>query len=312
MRILILGAGGIGGYYGVRLAAAGSDVTFLLRIGSAQRIKRDGLRLFSVRGNVHLPVRVVTRAEQHANLVILSCKSYDLETAIAAITPAVGPHTLVLPLLNGLCHLERLDQAFGHARVLGGMCNISVGRLSHGTIEHYNRCDELHFGARVEASGPLDANAVAQIFKSAHFHSRLSTDINQDMWEKFVFITTLAGMTCVLRSDIGGIMATESGERLMRDALAECQAVAAANGHAVRPMAHTLASRSLTECGSTLAASMLRDLLAGHCTEAEHIVGDMAKRATAANLPHPFLRMALCHLQIYEQALAAKTDYAKA
>jgi len=207
MRILILGAGGTGGYYGARLAAAGCDVTFLLRSGSAQRVGRDGLKLTSVRGDLHLPVRVVNQVSQTADLVILSCKSYDLETAITAVMPAVGPNTLVLPLLNGLRHLERLDQVFGRARVLGGMCNISVGRSSDGTIEHYNRYDELRFGARAGAPGPIDANAVAEVFKRAHFLSVLSTDITQDMWEKFVFITTLAGMTCAMRSAIGGIVA---------------------------------------------------------------------------------------------------------
>ncbi|MDR3483138.1 MAG: 2-dehydropantoate 2-reductase, partial [Burkholderiaceae bacterium] len=170
MRILILGAGGIGGYYGARLAAAGCDVTFLLRPGSAQRIGRDGLKLTSVRGDVHLPVRVVTQVEQVADLVLLSCKSYDLETAIAAIAPAVGSTTLVLPLLNGLRHLARLDQAFGRNRVLGGMCNISVGRAADGAIEHYNRYDELRFGARAQAPGQIDPSAVAHLFKSAHFN----------------------------------------------------------------------------------------------------------------------------------------------
>ena len=305
MRILILGAGGTGGYYGARLAAAGCDVTFLLRPASAQRIARDGLKLTSVRGDAQLAVRVVTEVGQPADLVILSCKSYDLETAIAAVAPAVGPHTLVLPLLNGLRHLALLDQAFGPGRVLGGMCNISVGRAADGAIAHYNRYDELRFGPRAPAPGPVDAQAVARLFQGAHFHSVLSDDIAQDMWEKFVFIATLAGMTCALRSDIGGIVATAPGERLMRDALAECQAVAAANGHAVRPLAHKLASRAFTEKGSTFAASMLRDLQAGHVTEAEHIVGDMAQRAADAGLAHPCLRMALCHLQVYEHALAA-------
>ena len=305
MRILILGAGGTGGYYGARLAAAGCDVTFLLRPDSARRVARDGLRLTSVRGDVHLPVRVATEAGGSADLVILSCKAYDLEAAIAAVAPAVGPHTLVLPLLNGLRHLERLDQAFGRARVLGGMCNISVGRAADGGIVHYNRYDELMFGARAAAPGPVDADAVARVFAQAHFRSVHSTGIGQDMWEKFVFIATLAGMTCALRSDIGGIAATGPGVQLMRDALAECQAVAAANGHPVRPPAHKLAERAFTERGSAFAASMLRDLQAGHCTEAEHIVGDMAARAAAAGVAHPCLRMALCHLQVYEQALAA-------
>ncbi len=305
MRILILGAGGTGGYYGARLAAAGCDVRFLLRPDSAQRVSRDGLRLSSVRGDLQWPVCVSTVADGPADLVILSCKAYDLEAAIAAITPAVGSHTLVLPLLNGLLHLERLDQAFGRARVLGGMCNISVGRAPDGGIVHYNRYDELIFGARAPAAGPIDADKVAALFASAHFRSVQSQDIDQDMWEKFVFIATLAGMTCALRSDIGRIASTGPGVQLMRDALAECQAVAAASGYAVRPLANKLASRAFTERGSTFAASMLRDLQAGHRTEAEHIVGDMVGRAAAAGLSHPCLRMALCHLQAYEQGLAA-------
>jgi 2-dehydropantoate 2-reductase len=305
MRTLILGAGGTGGYFGGRLAAAGADVGFLLRPASAERLRRDGLAIRSVRGDLQLPVRVLTRdaLDGPYDLILLSCKAYDLAGAIDDIAPAVGPGTRILPLLNGLAHLDRLDARFGRARVLGGLCNISAGRGPAGEVVHLNRYDELVFGARRPADAALDA--VGAELRRGHFRSIAGDDIELAIWEKFVFIATLASVTCAMRGDIGSILATGPGERLIRGTLAECQAVAAAHGYPVRAAADKLATRAFTERGSTFTASMLRDIQAGSCTEAEHIVGDMVARAEAAGVPVPHLQFALCHLQVYEGQLAA-------
>jgi 2-dehydropantoate 2-reductase len=186
--------------------------------------------------------------------------------------------------------------------VLGGLCNISAGRGPSGEVVHLNRYDELVFGARAPDVG---LETIGAELRRGHFRSIASDDIELAMWEKFVFITTLASLTCAMRGDIGSILATGRGERLIRGTLAECQAVAAAHGHPVRAAADKLATRAFTERGSTFAASMLRDIQAGTCTEAEHIVGDMVARADAAGVPVPHLQFALCHLQVYEGQLAA-------
>ena len=128
MRILVLGAGGTGGYFGGRLLEAGADVSFLVRPARAQRLAADGLRIISPCGDFSSSVKVLTLLDSAApfDLILLSCKAYDLDSAIAAIRPAVGANTRILPLLNGLKHFDVLDAAFGSEHVLGGLCHISV------------------------------------------------------------------------------------------------------------------------------------------------------------------------------------------
>ncbi|RBD11056.1 oxidoreductase, partial [Xanthomonas oryzae pv. oryzae] len=146
MHILILGAGGTGGYFGGRLAQAGVDVTFLVREARAAQLQADGLRIRSPLGDAQLQVAHVTAqdlpalvAQRPFDLVILSCKAYDLDSAIDAIAQAVGEQTTVLPILNGLRHYAALDERFNAARVLGGLCFISATKGEHGEILHLGK-----------------------------------------------------------------------------------------------------------------------------------------------------------------------------
>ena len=303
MRTLILGAGAIGGYFGGRLAEAGADVTFLVRPGRAAQLARDGLVVKSPLGDISRPVRFLTpdslESEGRYEFVLLTCKSYDLEAAIAVIAPAIRRGAAVLPLLNGIRHLDRLDLAFGPAAVLGGMCQIAATLSPTGEVLHLNKLHNLVIGPRAPYQMPL-AQAFAADAQNARFDFRLSDDIPQDMWEKFVMLTTMAAMTCLMRAPVGDIMETDDGERLMGETLEECDLVAHAAGH--RPRARFLdqARAILTERGSTFAASMLRDVERGGPTEAPHIVGDMLARAREAGLSTPLLRVAWCHLQTHE------------
>src|SRR4051812_47476011 len=141
MKTLIVGAGGIGGYFGGRLLEAGRDVTFLVRPRRQAQLAKDGLRVVSSHGDVHIPVPPTVAAEalrESFDLVLLSCKSYDLDSAMESFAPAVGPRTVILPLLNGMRHLEALDRRFGSARVLGGQCFISATLEADGRILHMN------------------------------------------------------------------------------------------------------------------------------------------------------------------------------
>lgn len=302
MRILILGAGAIGGYFGARLVESGADVGFLVRPARAAKLAANGLHVHGSRGDFARPVRALTQIDGHYDLVLLSCKAYDLDAAIDAIRPAVGANTLVLPLLNGLRHLDALDRAFGAPRVLGGLCHISVTLDDDGSIRQFGSLERLTFGPR-DAAQRIPANARdallaigPQVVESA--------DILGAMWDKFAFIATLAGITCLMRGAVGEIVATTDGAALIHRLYEECTAIAARTGHAPDAAAVEAAHGILTAAGSPLKASMLRDLERGARTECEHILGDLRERAIGFGLDTPLLAAALAHLRVYEAARA--------
>ncbi len=303
MRILILGAGGIGGYYGGRMAAAGADVTFMVRAKRAETLARNGLVIRSPVGDLEIPVKTVQRdtATSGFDAILLSCKSYDLEDAIESLRPA-AQGALVIPMLNGMRHLDTLDAAFGPDHVAGGVAMIGVDMEADGTIRHLARGHGLTYGERTEAQAGICA-ALAPMFRDSGFDGRHSHEIMRDMWEKFVFITCNAGMCCLMRGNLGEIARTQEGAGVMRDLIAECAATATAAGYAPREGFLERAGRQLTDPQSTTTASMLRDLRRGGQVEAEHVVGDMLARAKAAGLAAPILRSIYTNLQVYQAGL---------
>jgi len=303
MRILILGAGGIGGYFGARLVESSADVTFLVRPARAARLAADGLRVHATRGDFTGPVRALTQVDGHYDLVLLSCKSYDLDAAVEAIRPALGANTLVLPLLNGLRHLDALDRAFGAEHVLGGLCHISVTLEDDGSIRQFGTLEKLTFGSRDAALPIPDGVRSALLALGAQVVE--SDNVIGAMWDKFVFIATLAGSTCLMRGAVGEIVATADGAALVKRLYAECAAVAENAGHAIAPAAVEAAHGILTAAGSPLKASMLRDLERGARTECEHIHGDLRDRAQRFDLDTPLLSAVLSHLRVYEAGRAA-------
>jgi len=307
MKILVLGAGGIGGYFGGRLAAAGADVTFLVRPRRAAQLIQNGLMIKSQRGDLQQAVATVL-AEQLGpgyDLVFLTCKAYDLATAIAAIAPAMSPHTAILPALNGILHFDVLKQEFGEDRVLGGLAQIAATLTPEGEIHHLSDFNALTFG---ELSGQRSqrCETFARICEKAGFTSRLSDNIWLELWEKFVFLCTLAGMTCLMRGSVGAIVSVENGEALMREMLEECRRVAGASGYEPRPKVLAQYVAKLTEHKSDFTASMLRDIERSGPTEGDHIVGDMLHRAQRLSIDVPLLRVAYCHLQAYEATRGLK------
>lgn len=311
MRVLILGAGGIGGYFGGRAAATGVDVSFLVRPTRAALLQRAGLRIRSPLGDLHLNPAILTSETLSAelntpfDLVVLSCKAYDLGDAIATIAPAVSPGTAVLPLLNGLAHFPVLDQAFGAGRVLGGLAHISVVLAADGAIDHLSPAQVLRFGER---DGTLSERCrrIDDLLRPAGLDLHLSTRIRQDLWDKFVFLTTLASMTCLMRGSVGEISRAEEGGELFTELLGECLAVARAAGHEPAPETQAMLGRVFADGDSALTASMLRDLESGGRIESRAITGDMLSRARAAGVPAPLLRAAYAHLQTYENRRAGR------
>ncbi|HVI54400.1 MAG TPA: 2-dehydropantoate 2-reductase [Luteibacter sp.] len=304
MRILVLGAGGTGGYFGGRLSQGGADVTFLVRPERAAVLDANGLVIKSPFGDATLAVKHVTAETVGAagafDLVLLSCKAYDLHSAIEAIDPAVGETTAILPILNGLAHYPVLDKRFGPDRVIGGMCVISAAKGPDGEIIHFGNGASVTFGEREGRGRDARCTAIADAFANARIDYTHSTDIERDLWAKFAFLATLAGATCLFRASVGDIVATDDGRQLTEQMYEECLAVARASGHAVPDHARAFAWKTLTQEGSPLTASMLRDLESGQRIEADPIVGDMLRRARDAGVKAPMLEVAFAHLQAFE------------
>ncbi|MFN7087176.1 MAG: 2-dehydropantoate 2-reductase [Burkholderiales bacterium] len=302
MKILVLGAGGIGGYFGGRLAAAGADVTFVVRPRRAEQLRQNGLVIKSPRGDLRQPVTALLAQQLRPgyDLVFLTCKAYDLASAIETVAPAVDSRTALLPALNGISHLDVLKEKFGKDRVLGGVAQIAATLTLEGEIHHLSDFHVLGFGELGGEHSPR-CEDFARLCAPAGFTSRLSDDIQLELWEKFVFLCTLAAMTCLMRANVGAIARSEDGATLMREMLEECRKVAAASGHEPRPEIMARYATLLTDRGSAFTASMLRDIERGGLTEGEHIVGDMLRRARALDIDAPLLRVARAHLQAYEQ-----------
>ncbi|MEO9079511.1 MAG: 2-dehydropantoate 2-reductase [Rhodanobacter sp.] len=309
MRILMVGAGATGGYLGGRLLQHGRDVTFLVHEKRAQQLAQHGLVICSAMGNVDVPrPTTVLASELRApfDLIVLSCKAYGLEQAMADIAPAVGPHSTILPLLNGMRQLDLLDERFGAARVFGGQCAISAMLDAQGVVQHLNRMHGFTFGERDGSNTPR-MQEITRTFADAGFDSRPSGTVVQEMWDKWVFLASLAGITCLLRGSIGEIVAASGGCDATLALLDECHAVAAASGYALTERVMQRARTMLTEAGSAMAASMLRDLQHGYPIEADHVIGDMLARADRQQGRVVMLPLVYAHLKVYEAArLASK------
>jgi 2-dehydropantoate 2-reductase len=305
MRVLVVGAGAIGGYFGGRLLEAGRDVNFLVRSRRAGELGKTGLVIRSRLGNVDLPSPPTVTADtlcEPSDLVLLSCKAYDLDDAMTSVGPAVGPQTVILPLLNGMRHLDALERRFGANHVLGGQCLISAALDPDGGIFHLSDTHSLSFGER-DGSRSARVEAIASVLSGTRFDARLSEAILQEMWEKWVFIATSAGITCLMRAAIGDIVAAGAAD-LATALFDECAAIAAAQGFPLRPEFLERTRPLFTAPGSPLTASMLRDIERGAPIEADHILGDMLHRGGTNSKAGALLNIAFRHAKAYEARLA--------
>jgi 2-dehydropantoate 2-reductase len=305
MRTLVIGAGALGGYYGGRLARSGHDVTFMVRPRRAEQLARLGLAIVSPGGDFMVPAKTVAATELEApfDLVLLGTKAYSLEHAMEEFAPAVGPHSTILPILNGLRHLDALTARFGAERVLGGMANISAGLDEEGRVVHFMPNDHIAFG---ELQGGISerTRAIETMLKGAGVDARASDDIMHDMWEKFVQLSMVAGSTCLMRASIGTILKAPGGKETLFRLFDECCAVATAAGFAPRPAFIEFDHGLMSNENSPLKASMLRDIERGSVTEGAHIFGDMTSRARALGIATPTLDLVRTHVAAYELARA--------
>jgi 2-dehydropantoate 2-reductase len=304
MRILIVGAGAVGGYFGGRLAQARRDVTFLVRPSRARQLSLDGLRIVSPHGDAVLSPKVVSAEEIDTpyDLVFLSVKAYALEAAMNDFAAAVGRDTMILPVLNGMRHIDLLAKRFGEHAVTGGVCLVAAEIDDQGRIVQLADVQRLVYGERNGESTPrlktLDAT-----LRGAGFDARLSSDIMQAMWEKWIQLASLGAITCLMRGTIGQIVAAPGGTELSIALLNESAAVASACGH--KPSEDFLSrnAAAMTKTGSSLTSSMYRDLRKGTPVEADHILGDLIERGSVHGVATPLLKAALVNLRVYQDRL---------
>jgi 2-dehydropantoate 2-reductase len=303
MRVLVVGAGAIGGYFGGRLLQSGRDITFLVRPKRATELASAGLVIKSPNGDVTLknpPTVQADKLTEKFDVILLSCKAFDLDDAIRSFAPAVGPQTAIIPLLNGMLHLDVLDTRFERARVLGGVCTIAVTLNDHREVVQLNPLQSLTFGER-DGTMSDRVRAIAEVMASGKFGSVASEHIIQEMWEKWVFLAALAASTCLMRTSVGNILASPGGKDFILGMLDECKAVATAEGYVPRAPFLERTHGMLTTEGSPLTASMFRDIKAAAPVEADHVIGDMIARGDAGKVPVPRLRTAYTHLKAYEK-----------
>ena len=304
-RILVVGAGAVGGYFGGRLLEVNRDVTFLVRRGRADQLARSGLRIRSRFGDVTISAPPATVAENLAgpfDLVLMSCKAYDLEDAMTSIAPAVGPRTAILPLLNGMRHLQVLANSFGQECILGAQCVIAATLNPEHEVVHLNGTHSLTFG---ELDGTISdrVNDIQKLMGGARFEGRASSEVMLDMWEKWVFLATVARANCLMRSALGEISSSPGGLEFLLRLFEECRSIAIAEGYSPRQAFIEQARKMLTEAGSPFTTSMLRDMESGGRIEADHVIGDLLERGRQNQLLHrdlELLPIAYTHLKAYE------------
>ena len=301
MKILILGAGAIGGYLGGRLIELGQDVTCLVRPARKAQLDRDGLKVTSTYGDIDVPLNTITEPDGPYDVVIVTCKAYDLEAAIEAVRPAVGPDTAVLPILNGIGHIDTLNAAFGADRVLAGTVQISAARRDDGVIEHKNDWRWLRFGEQGGGISPR-VTAIRDAFSGSDGLEPVALENGmQEMWEKLVHLATAAGMTCLMRANAGQIVRSDEGLALFQRFLETTADVARRSGYPPSEAFMENYRALFSDPASRYATSMLRDIEAGNPTEGEHILGLLLRTAREHGIDEPLLDTAYAHIRAYEE-----------
>jgi len=307
MRLLVVGAGATGGYFGGRLAAAGRDVTFLVRPHRAAQLHADGLRIVSPHGDLMVHPKLIAVGDSMApfDAVLLAIKAYSLDAAMNDCASSVGPATMILPVLNGMRHVDALRDRFGENALVGCVCKIASVMDGEGRIVQLTGVHDLAYG---EMNGEQSArmeqlNAFMQVagFDATHSHS-----IEREMWEKWVMLASIGAVNCLMRGTIGEVEAARGGTGVALQILEEVIAIVTALGHPLRQEFVRSMKDLLTRKDSETTSSMYRDLESGSRVEADQIIGDLLARASTAGVGTPLLTATYAHLSVYQNQLVGR------
>ena len=298
MKILILGAGGIGGFFGAHLIKAGIDVCFLVREKRRKNLNKFGLNIYSSKGNFSVKPFLLNQnlPPQHFDLIILTNKSYDLIESMKDIKPYVGK-AVIIPLLNGIEHFDILDNEFGKEKVFGGVAYVSTTLRDDGSIEHITSKASLKFGPRSKKNINI-AKSFNEVCEKTDFECYLSENIELDIWRKYVLIGTTAASTVLFQKSLGEISRTNNGKSTIIDIHKQCKNIVFSYGYDIGVEAENYNLNLITDRDSLIKASMLRDFETGKKTECEHILGYLIKLAEKKNIDCNLIKAAHARIQV--------------
>ena len=304
MRMLIAGAGSIGGYYGGRLAKAGRDVAFLVRPKRVDKLRTEGLQIISPNGDVKIIPQLVTAGSLNGiyDAILLAVKAYSLEAALADIAPAVGPDTMILPVLNGMKHVDTISARFGKQALVGCACKIAVDLDESGHVLQLGPQEDMSYG-EMDGSDSERIKALNVFMQNAGFKARLSAVIAREMWEKWILLAALGGINSLMRGTIGEVEAAPGGATFATSYLEEIIAVVGTVGISPSSEFVKFAHSVLTAKGSSMTSSMYRDLQKGVPIEADEIIGDLLARGSKAGLETPRIAIVYANLCVYQNRL---------
>jgi len=305
MRILVVGAGGIGGYFGGRLLEKGEDVTFLVRENRKKQLEKQGLKIESTHGDYHTSPNLLVAGEKSDafDVVIITTKSYQLEGAIKDVKHYIKSDTMVLPLLNGIAHVDHLIEAFGEQSVIGGLCFIETTLNEEGTIVQTSPIHDLVFG-ELDGQNSKRILELQAIFNDTKANFTLSENIQQDMWHKYSFITAMSGVTTLMQAAIGPIRDLESGNRTIDALLNEISLIMKKINAPIKDGLPAMQLTKMLEMGHSMKSSMLRDMEKSSPTEIEHLQGYLLQKAEQHQLSVPVLDAVYANVKIYEATLS--------
>jgi 2-dehydropantoate 2-reductase len=307
MRWLILGAGALGGFYGARLVQAGADVTFLVRPRREEQLKRDGLVVKTQDGeSLRHKVRTVQKGGVSGpfDVILLTCKAYDLADAMEAIAPAVGATkggeaTAIMPVLNGVRHIDLLKARFGAAHVLGGITAINSALLPDGSVQQSQVRISMNFHGELDGKLTPRCTAIAQDLRL--IDAKAVPDIGLQLWLKLFGYACNTTVTTLTRSRAGAIARAAAGPAFVSAVIGEVASVVGAEAGVPVPAEFTALIRNFfAQPESTYRPSIAVDMEEGRTTEGEHTIGDLVDRANRRGLAVPILTAARCNLQAYE------------
>jgi 2-dehydropantoate 2-reductase len=265
----------------------------------------NGLQIISPHGDVTISPKLVLAGEIGAGFgaLLVAVKAFSLEAALDDLAVAVGPETMILPVLNGMRHLNTLAARFGKNSVVGCVCKVATVVDDRGRVVQLTKLQELTYG---EMSGDRSwrTDRLDEVMQGAGFDARLSRTIEREMWEKWVLLATLGGITCLMRGNVGKIASAPGGADFSLRFLDEVTAVVTAVGKRPSELFLTDTRALFTEKWSTMTSSMYRDLQKGAQVEAEQIVGDLVAHARRARITTPLLDAAFAHLSIYQNRIS--------
>ena len=299
-----MGAGAVGGYFGGRLLEKGEDVSYFVREGRQKQLQELGLDIESIHGNVLLQPKTILAGEEAGpfDVILLATKSYHLDGAIKDIRPYITKETVILPLLNGISHFETLDKEFGAEKVIGGLCSVESTLDSKGRIIQTSPIHDFFFGER---SGEKTERIlkIADAFSGTKANFRLSDNINQDLWHKYMFISTMSGITTLMRQPIGPIRETESGHHTIKRLQSEIFGIMKSVNAPIAEEIESIQMKQIAELGYTMKSSMQRDMEKLAQVEVEHLHGYLLEIAKREKMDVPVLEAVYANLKIYQEQL---------